>query len=230
MAERRSITVVIADPEEARREAIAAELAGASSSREVHGAPLEVIGEAGTDEDAINVVLDLAPDVALVGTDDTATFDGRTVCLVCAERMGVTRLIAMAETDSPAVHAALRSGASSTFLRASAAASLPRTVWGAHRGESILASGAAAWLLAEYQHLRENDSDVLAVPPDLTDAEREVLEALAAGQRASDIADEHIITVHMVHTLVGHALAKLHRTLRDDRELKLVRQGAGSGI
>jgi DNA-binding NarL/FixJ family response regulator len=221
---RKSITVVIADPEEARRDTVAEKLAAASGTPDVHGAVLEVIGHAESDEDAINVVLDLAPDVALVSVDDAAAFDGRTVCLVCAERMGVTRLIAVAESESPALYAALRSGAFSTYLRSSTPFSLARTVWGARRGESVLSSGAAKWLLAEYQHLADGGEDLLAIPPDLVDTEREILEALADGVTPQEIADQRIITLHMVNTTVGHSLAKLHRTLRDDRELKLARQ------
>ncbi|MCX7621382.1 MAG: hypothetical protein N2037_11130 [Acidimicrobiales bacterium] len=220
----RPISVVIADPNELRRNAMAAALTAASGSSEVHGTPVAVIGHAGVDEDAINIVLELAPDVALVSVDDVAAFDGRAVCLVCSERMGVTRLVAVAETETPALYATLRSGAFSTYLRSAPVLPLARTLWGAQRGESVLSPGAAAWLIAEIEHLVNGDDDLETVPPMLSELERSVLQALADGATPQDVANDLLITVHMVNTLAGHGLAKLHRTLRDDRELKLARQ------
>ena len=208
------VTVVVAEPDEARAERIAGAL------RDTPG--VEVLEVASSDEDAINAVLELAPAVTLVCTDPTEGFDGRTGCLVLADKLATTAVVASSATEDANLYAALRTGARSSVLHQADDEVLRSVVTGVRRQEANLGPGACTWLRAELAHLAD-DPDALVPPIPLDDTEAEVLDRRVRGDDWETIAHDNELTLHLVRAACGTALAKLHRALRADRALKLIR-------
>ena len=212
-----AVTVVVAVPDEARRARLVAELDAATG--------IEVLGEGGSDEEAINAALATAPTVTLVDVDPTGGFDGRTVCLVLADKLATSAVVAVSAEEDDHLFEALRLGARSVCRPEADATMLAAVVRGVARGEADLGPGAAAWLLAEIDRLAEDaDLDPAARPDALSDLEQDVLGRRAEGATWEQIAATHQLTRRLVATAAGTALAKVHRSLRLGRELELVRR------
>jgi DNA-binding NarL/FixJ family response regulator len=138
------------------------------------------------------------------------------LCREVADRAPVSRVLVQASPDEAAhSYQALRVGAWGCLEPTANPADLHDAAEAAARGEAILPSRHAAWML----HELEDDADAPAVgsaptPDRLTATERTVLGLLAKGNSTEAISDHLGMSTRVVGRHAGSAVARLHRRYR----------------
>jgi DNA-binding NarL/FixJ family response regulator len=211
------IRVVIADDHAVVRQ-------GLRTFLELHD-DVEVVGEAGDGEAAIEAVLALAPDVVLLDLV-MPRVDGVAAIERLRERGSPARVIVLTSfLDEDKVLPALRAGAAGYLLKDAEPAELLRAIRTVDGGEALLHPAVAARVLRELAA----DGDRARRHELLTPREREVLALVARGRSNKAIALDLGVAEKTVKTHVGNVLAKLGLSDRTQAALYAVREGIAGG-
>ena len=217
---RRGITVVLVDDEPLIRSAL---------SHALSGAGLELIGEAGGGEAAIEIVLDLRPDVVLL---DLRLPDISGIEAI--ERLSLlapsSRVLVLTRSEQNRVVQAIVAGASGYILKSAPPEAIIDAVRATAAGEAMLSSRVAGKLL---ERIRERDIPVTvddedaasAIRATLTVRELEIFERLASGHSNREIGAELLLSTSTVSNHISSILAKLHLHNRIEAVVQAVRSG-----
>jgi two-component system, NarL family, response regulator LiaR len=181
---------------------------------------IEVAGEAGDGQEAIEAAARLRPDVILMDLVMPG-LDGVAAMRSLRESVPDARVIVLTSfLDDDKLMPALRSGAAGYLLKNAQPQELARAVRAAHAGEALLDPVVAARLVETLA--AEDDEE----PIDrLTPREREVLVLIGRGFPNKRIARELEVSEKTVKTHVGHVLAKLGVSDRTQAAVLAVRAG-----
>ncbi len=173
---------------------------------------VEIVGDAGTVEDAIAAILATSPDVVLLdvhmpGGGGRAVIEG-----VHAERPGV-RFLALSVSDAAEdVIDVIRAGARGYVTKSISPADLRDAIRRVHDGDAVFSPRLAGFVLDAFGR------DVPAsVDPELdllSTREREVLRFIARGYAYKEVAHELGIATKTVETHVSAVLRKLQLSNR----------------
>ena len=181
---------------------------------------IEVAGEAGDGEEALEQALALRPDVILMDLV-MPNLDGVAAMRELRARVPESRVIVLTSfLDDERLLPAVQAGAAGYLLKNSEPAELVRAIRAAHGGETIIDPTVASRLVQTIADGRRSAADQA-----LTRREREVLELIARGRSNKRIAFELGISEKTVKTHVGHVLAKLGVSDRTQAALLAVREG-----
>jgi DNA-binding NarL/FixJ family response regulator len=178
---------------------------------------IEVVGEAGDGESAVDVVAEARPDIVLMDVRMPGV-DGIEATRRIRARPEPARVIILTTFDlDEYVFAGLRSGASGFLLKDTLAADLIAAVRVVASGEAVAAPSVTRRLIAHFLSPPVGPP-AAAIPPDerlsvLTPREGEVLTLIALGRSNAEIAADLHLSEGTVKTHVGRILAKL--ALRD---------------
>jgi NarL family two-component system response regulator LiaR len=163
---------------------------------------LELVGEAGSGEDAIRLCEQLHPDVVLMDLVMPG-MDGAAATKRIRERQPDVQVIALTSfKEEELVQGAMRAGAIGYLLKNISADELADAIRKARAGRPTLAPEAAQALIHAATQPR--------VPGyDLTDRERDVLELMVEGLSNSEIADRLVVSASTVKFHVSNILSKL---------------------
>lgn len=180
---------------------------------------LSVVAEAGSGPAALDAIEDAIPDVAVVDVDLLQP-DGSpaSLCRTLSERFPAVRLLVIIDDDDADSYQPARDGAAGAVLAADADA-LPDAVRRLARGEGVLTSGWAGRVLAELDQLIADPGRLAATTPEVTPTEREVLQRMAGGASAAEVAALHDVPVRLVTLHAGSALSKVSRAFGEHRRL-----------
>jgi RNA polymerase sigma factor (sigma-70 family) len=194
------IHVVIADDHTLFREGLAGIIAGAED--------FEVVGQAGTMEEAVRLARDLLPDIILLDIDMPG--GGLEAARIVAEECPVTRIIILtsSEEDDHLI-GALKIGARAYILKGVAARELIRILLAVWAGESYVPPMLAASLLLEMREAHSQQKQVASPLDELTAREREILESLAAGLSNKEIGEKLFLSEKTVKHYMTNILQKL---------------------
>jgi two-component system, NarL family, response regulator LiaR len=182
---------------------------------------LEVVGEAGDGEEAVELAERLRPDVVLMDLVMPG-LDGVGAMRELRERVPGSRVLVLTSfLDEDRLLPAIREGAAGYLLKNVEPSELARAVRVAHAGDAVLDPTVAARLVRAISAGAERSSEAERLTP----REREVLELIAGGRSNKRIAFELGISEKTVKTHVGHVLAKLGVTDRTQAALLAVQQG-----
>lgn len=194
------IHVVIADDHTLFREGLAGIISGTED--------FEVVGQAGTMEEAVQLARDLLPDIILLDIDMPG--GGLEAARVIAEELPVTRIVVLtsSEEDDHLI-GALKIGARAYILKGVAARELIRILRAVWAGESYVPPMLAASLLLEMREAHAQQKQSTSPLDELTPRERQILEGLAAGLSNKEIGEQLFLSEKTVKHYMTNILQKL---------------------
>jgi DNA-binding NarL/FixJ family response regulator len=194
------IHVVIADDHTLFREGLAGIISGADD--------FEVVGQAGTMHDAVQLARDLLPDIILLDIDMPG--GGLEAARIVAEECPVTRIVILtsSEEDDHLINA-LKIGARAYILKGVAARELLRILRAVSAGESYVPPMLAASLLLEMREANSQQKQSMSPLDELTPRERQILEGLAAGLSNKEIGEKLFLSEKTVKHYMTNILQKL---------------------
>jgi DNA-binding NarL/FixJ family response regulator len=188
---------------------------------------IEIIGHAGTVQEAIETVKLLKPDMVLMdfSLPDGTGADATRAILKEHPKCKII-FLTMSEQDED-LFAAIRSGAKGYLLKNMHPSKLISTLRSVQQGESALSRSMTLRLMEE---LARGKASSPAADPTLTRREMEVLRELASGVSNQQIAQHLFISENTVKYHVHSILEKLNLSDRRDaaiyaREHGLIKQG-----
>ena len=179
---------------------------------------IQVVGECGDGTQALELVAELLPDVALLDLLMPG-MDGVVVTREIKRLVPSTQIIILTSYyEDENIFNAIKAGALSYLLKDSSPQELVEGVRAAARGESKLHPMVAARVLREMQQRQHSPLN------DLTPRELEVLTRIARGRSNHEIAQELVISEPTVRTHVANILSKLHLTDRTQAAIYALQQ------
>jgi NarL family two-component system response regulator LiaR len=177
---------------------------------------LELAGEAGSGEDAIQLCAQVLPDVVLMDIV-MPDMDGVAATRAIRQQSPEVQVIALTSfKDKGLVQDALEAGAIGYLLKDVSADTLAQAIRAARAGRATLSPGAAQALV-----------QAATQPPtpghDLTERERDVLALLAEGLNNTQIAEKLVVSPSTIKSHVSHILAKLGVASRTEAAALAVR-------
>ena len=171
---------------------------------------LEVIGETGNGSDAVRLANELRPDLIILDIampDVNGVETTRRILENCPDRRV---LILSMHKDAVYVRETLRAGAKGYILKESIDQDLLRAVRAVAAGDGFLSPEISRTVLEDYQQIPDPFDS-------LTARERQVMQMLAEGKVAKEIATELDVSVYTVDAHRGRIMKKLG--LRSSTEL-----------
>jgi DNA-binding NarL/FixJ family response regulator len=194
------ISIVIADDHTLFREGLAGIISAADD--------FEVVGQAGSRQEAVQLARDLLPDIILLDIDMPG--GGLEAARMVAEECPVTRIVILtsSEEDDHLIRA-LKIGARAYILKGVAARELIRILRAVWAGDSYVPPMLAASLLLEMREANSQQKQSTSPLDELTSREREILESLAAGLSNKEIGEKLFISDKTVKHYMTNILQKL---------------------
>ncbi len=192
MSDDQLIRVVLCDDHAMVRAGLRALLAGAGG--------IEVIGEAATGQEAINLAAALRPNVVLMDLQLGDGMDGVEAIRRIRAVAEPPRVLVLTTYDTDAdITRSIAAGATGYLLKAESADELYAAIRAAAAGRTALSAPVADRMMAQLRAPR----------PALTDRERDILEQLAQGVGNREIARRLFISEATVKTHLGRIYEKL---------------------
>ncbi len=181
---------------------------------------IEVVGEAGSGEEGIQLARELLPDVVLMDLV-MAGMDGveatRRLTAICP----YSRVIVLTSfADDDKIFPAIKAGAISYLLKDISPEDLVQAIYAAQRNEAVLHPDVAARLMQEFSTRHSMEAPI----EQLTEREMDVLRLIARGKSNKEIADALVISEKTVKTHVSNLLSKLHLADRTQAAIYALRQ------
>jgi DNA-binding NarL/FixJ family response regulator len=184
-----------------------------------------VVGEAGSPDEAVAAIAQLAPDVVLMDLrmprhDPRGGI--RAIRQVAAQYPRV-KVLALTESDDEAdVREAALAGAAGYIVKSVKAAQIAEAVRAAQAGQGWLDPSVTAYLLHDYRRASQEAPG----RPSLTQAELRVLELVAQGKASGEIAGD----LFVAEKTVKNHLANIYRKLGVKNRSHAVSEGYRQGL
>ncbi|TMR95068.1 response regulator [Nonomuraea basaltis] len=197
------IRVVLADDQDLVR--------GAFAQLVNSAADMEVVGEAATGAEVVDVASASHPDVIVMDIRMPDRDGIEATRLICADAvLAATRVLMLTtfETEENIVRA-LRAGASGFLAKSARPAQLLDAIRTVASGEALLSPGATRSLIARVVNMPDSSLVVTGRVAELTAREREVLVLIAAGLSNDELAGHLVLSPLTIKSHIGRILAKL---------------------
>jgi two-component system, NarL family, response regulator NreC len=171
-------------------------------------ADIEVVGGAGNGREAVELVRQLQPDVAIVDIS-MPELNGIDATMQIAEISPQTRVIILSmQGSSEHLYRSLQAGASGYLLKGSAGQMLIEAVRAVHAGHRYFSEEMTRVLVEDFVQQRERGP--LASPVErLSAREREILQMVVEGKSSAEIADILSLSPKTVETYRSRLMVKL---------------------
>ncbi len=175
-------------------------------------AHLQVVGEAGSGEEAVEKALALRPDVVVMDVRMPG-MSGVDACRQIVQQLPETRVVMLTSfAEDELLFSAIRAGASGYVLKRIGSSDLIRTIESVYKGEAALDSTMTAAVFKQMAH-NENTKEA-SVFADLSDQEMRVLALIADGLTNREIAGRLFLGEGTVRNYVSNLLSKLNLSNR----------------
>lgn len=183
---------------------------------------VEVIGEASDGREAVAAALALRPDVVLMDITMPGMDGLAATRLIKANAPEIKIIMLTVSDEDRTVFEAIKSGAAGYLLKNLQADEFFELVSGVERGEAPISRALAARMLVEFSGRPQRP----AKQDELTDREREVLEAISGGAGNREVAAALHISENTVKFHMKNILDKLHLRSRAEVVAYAARQRA----
>jgi DNA-binding NarL/FixJ family response regulator len=186
----------------------------------------ELVGEAATGEEAVNMAVATQPDVILMDLQMPGINGIEATRRILSTTPHIGVLVVTMFEDDDSVFAAMRAGARGYLLKGADQREILRAVRSVANGEAIFGPAIAQRLISFFANPRPSMPPQTF--PELTDREREILELIAQGHSNTTIADTLVLSQKTVRNHVSNIFSKLQVA---DRAQAIVRaREAGLGL
>ncbi|MGE7879061.1 response regulator [Peribacillus muralis] len=167
-------------------------------------ADIEVIGEADNGLKAVELALELRPDIILMDLV-MPVMDGIEATKRIIEKWPEARIIIVTSfLDDEKVYPALEAGATSYMLKTSKASEIARAVRSTFQGQSVLEPEVTGKMMEKLRRPQKPE-----LHEQLTNREMEILLLMTQGKTNQEIADELYIALKTAKVHVSNILSKL---------------------
>lgn len=188
---------------------------------------LEVIGEAKSGQEAIELARHLQPDIVLMDLQMPGLNGIEATRQIVYTSPHISILMLTMYEDDESVFAALRAGARGYLLKGALKAEIVRAIQGVASGEAIFGPSIARRLMQYFSTPRP------AAPPqafpELTDREREILDLIAQHHTNIEIAERLSLSPKTVRNHVSNIFTKLQVIDRAQAIIRAREAGLGQG-
>ncbi|MGO2052668.1 DNA-binding response regulator [Glutamicibacter sp. BW80] len=209
-SEQQNFTVVLVDDHGIFRSGLRADL----------GEDLRIVGEAGSVEQAIEVIESQRPDVVLldVHLPGGRGGGGAEVLRGCAHLLGTTKFLALSVSDSAQdVVTVIRAGARGYVTKSISGAEISDAVRRVAGGDAVFSPRLAGFVLDAFGGAKVAESTGIDEELDLlSDRELQVMRLIARGYSYKEVAKELFISVKTVESHVSNVLRKLQLSNRHE--------------
>jgi DNA-binding NarL/FixJ family response regulator len=183
---------------------------------------IELVGEATTGDEAVDIVEELQPDVILMDIDmpGMSGVEATRSILHKTPSTGII-MVTMLEDDA-SVFSAMRAGARGYVLKGAQPDELLQTIRAVANGQALFGPAIASRMMRFFSEhsARFKTSRREEAFPELTPRELEVLELIAQGDKNSQIAEKLVITDKTVRNHITNIFSKLQVTDRAQAIIK----------
>ncbi|MCM3088349.1 response regulator [Bhargavaea ginsengi] len=164
---------------------------------------MEVVGEASNGREAVDLALQLRPDIILMDMVMPEMNGAEATAAIMKEWPEAKIMVVTSFLDDDKVYPALEAGASSYILKTSKASRIADAIRDTLGGRTVLEPEVTTKMM---QRMRGTER---APHDELTAREMEILLLIAKGRTNQDISDELFIALKTVKTHVSNILSKL---------------------
>jgi DNA-binding NarL/FixJ family response regulator len=188
-------------------------------------ADMEVVGEASSGEQAIELARELQPDVILMDIKMPGIngIEATREILHTSPRIGV--LVVTMFEDDDSVFAAMRAGARGYLLKDSRGQEVGHAIRAVASGEAIFGPGVAQRLISFFS--APSPAVSRRAFPELTEREEEILSLVAQGKTNQQIAKELFVSLKTVRNHVSNIFLKLQVADRAQAVIRAREAGLG---
>ncbi|MEU8526208.1 MULTISPECIES: response regulator transcription factor [Streptomyces] len=185
---------------------------------------LEVVGEAGTGDEAVRLAAGTRPDVTVMDIRMPGMDGIEATRRITAADDDARVLVLTTFDDDEYVYGALRAGASGFLVKDMGMDEILAAVRVVAAGDGLIAPGVTRRLIKEFADRPANPAPARPLTA-ITEREREVLTLVGSGLTNTEIAERLMISVATAKTYVTRLLAKLDA--RDRVHLVIIAYEAG---
>jgi DNA-binding NarL/FixJ family response regulator len=173
---------------------------------------VEVVGEAGTGEEAVQLAEQLKPTIILMDLNLPKMSGIEATKQIIRKQPTIGILVLTMYDDDSSVFAAMRAGARGYLLKEANRNEIIRAIQAVGDGEAIFSPSIARRMM--YYFEAKSKQAQVDVFPQLTEREREVLDHIARGENNAEIARVLGLNQKTVRNHVSNILSKLHASDR----------------
>ncbi|MFI8433396.1 response regulator [Streptomyces sp. NPDC079020] len=213
-----SVRVVLADDQPLVRAALNMVISGTPD--------VEVVGEAGTGAEAVELTAELRPDVVVMDIRMPGMDGIRATSLITGGPTAAQVVVLTTFDDDEYVYGALRAGASGFLVKDMALDDILAAIRVVAAGDALISPSVTRRLIKDFAGRPAAPSSAAARPLSaVTEREREVLTLVGSGLSNTEIAERLSISVATAKTYLSRLLAKLDA--RDRVQLVIIAYEAG---
>jgi DNA-binding NarL/FixJ family response regulator len=192
---------------------------------------IELVGEATSGAQAMELVEDLEPDIVLMDIDMPEIGGSQATRAILRQHPTIGVVMVTMLDDDTSVFSAMRAGARGYVLKGAKPDELIQTIRVVASGQALFSPTVASRIMrffAEYGHTFK-DSVPEDAFPELTPREVEVLELIARGDKNQQIAEKLVITDKTVRNHITSIFSKLQVADRAQAIIKARDAGLADG-
>jgi DNA-binding NarL/FixJ family response regulator len=185
------------------------------------GEDIDVVAEAGSGEEAMNLLTSTDPDVVLMDISMPGMNGIEATKLIRNQRPDVKVVMLTMLDQEGSVYEAVKAGATGYMLKSTTTDDLVQAIRAVFDGKALLHPDATAQLLREFVNLSGNKAKDYG----LSNREMEVLQLLCEGKTNKELARSLWISEQTVKTHLAHIFGKLGTSDRTETVARALRNG-----